>query len=135
MLITSEIARLISKAGEKCGSEYKLAKAMGIPQSTLSNWKSESRKCTPGDRARLAGFAREDAVQELVRATIEAAKGTKREQLQRVLGKLSRQTGAAASTAALSLISLISGLTAWLDIPQCINSSIKTRPNSGFFYV
>ncbi len=115
MTIPLELTRLINKAGEKCGSEYRLAKAMEIPQATLCSWKAGTRTCTPSDRARLAGFAREDAIQELVRATIEAAKGTKREQLQRVLGKLSRQTGAALDSVLLGLVSLISGLTAWLE--------------------
>ncbi len=110
---------LIAKAGAIVGSEYKLAKALGVPQTHISAWKSGTRTCTPADRARLAGFAREDAVQELVRATIEAAKGTKREQLQRVLGKLSHQTGAALHGAVLGLISLTFGLTI-LDVPRCI---------------
>ena len=78
---------LIEKAGLICGSEYKLAKAMGIPPQHITNWKAGDRTCTPADRARLAGFAREDAVQELVRATIEASKGIKQEQLKQVLGK------------------------------------------------
>lgn len=114
---------LIEKAGLICGSEYKLAKAMSIPQQVLSMWKSGVRTCTPGDRARLAGFAREDAVQELVRATIEQAKGTKREQLQQVLGKWSRQTGGAVVSGVLSLASLAFGLAMLGDIPRCIKSN------------
>jgi transcriptional regulator with XRE-family HTH domain len=47
---------LIAKAGTIAGSEYKLAKAMGIPQQTLSNWKAGTRTRSPEDRARLAGF-------------------------------------------------------------------------------
>lgn len=114
---------LIAKAGAIVGSEYRLAKELGVPQHHLSEWKAGRRKCTPGDRARLAGFAKEDAVQELVRATIDAAKGTKREQLQRALGKLSRQTGEALHSVAAVLVSLTYGATALYDIPRCIKSS------------
>ncbi len=110
---TSSVKELITKAGLICGSEYKLAKAMGIAQPNLSAWKNGTRACTPADRARLAGFAREDAVQELVRATIDSAKGVKREQLVRLLGKLSTQTGAARISELLSLTSLIYG---WMKI-------------------
>jgi hypothetical protein len=117
-----KVSFLITKAGVIAGSEYKLAKEMGIPQTILTDWKAGRRTCTPSDRARLAGFAREDAVQELVRATIEAAKGTKREQLQRVLGKLSRQTGAAAHTVVLTVASLTFGI-AMIDVPRCIKSN------------
>lgn len=110
---------LITKAASIVGSEYKLAKQLGIPAQHITNWKSGSRTCTPADRARIAGFAQEDAVQELVRATIEAAKGTKREQLQRVLGKLSHQTGAVLNFVMLGTISLTFGMMA-LDVPRCI---------------
>ncbi len=113
---------LIEKAASIAGSEYRLAKVMGIPPQTITGWKAGRRACTPGDRARLAAFAQEDATQELVRATIDAAKGTKREQLQRALGKLSRQTGEALHSVAAVLVSLTFGTT-MLDIPRCIKSS------------
>ena len=110
---------LIEKAATVVGSEYKLAKEMGIDQQTISGWKAGRRTCTPADRARVAGFAREDAIQELVRATIETAKGTKKEQLMRVLGKASRQTGAALHGVVLGLTNLTFGPMIF-DIPRCI---------------
>ena len=117
---------LIEKAASIVGSEYKLARALGYPPQTLTAWKAGRRTCTPSDRARLAGFARLDAVQELVRATIEQSKGVKREQLEKVLGKLSPQTGAVLHSAVLSLVSLTSGL--WIfDIPRCIKSQFNNR--------
>lgn len=76
---------LIEKAGLIVGSEYKLAQKMGIPQSQLSNWKAGTRKCSPSDRAILAGIAGEDATHELVEATLEKEKGTRRGSL---LGEL-----------------------------------------------
>lgn len=117
--MSTDLRKLIEKAGKTIGSEYKLAKALGVPQSHLSAWKSGAKTCTPSDRARLAGFAQEDAVQELVRATIEAAKGTKREQLQRVLGKLLHQTGGVLNSVGVALITatLAMGFT---DVPRCI---------------
>lgn len=114
-----EVSFLITKAGLIVGSEYKLAKEMGIPQTVLTDWKAGRRTCTPADRARLAGFAQEDAIQELVRATIESAKGVKREQLQRVLGKLWRQTGAVLNSAAAVTLTLTFGLMIG-DVPRCI---------------
>ena len=117
--INNEVKTLIDKAAAITGSEYKLAKALGIPPQTITGWKAGRRACTPGDRARLAGFAREDAVQELVRATIESAKGVKREQLERVLGKRLHQTGEALVTGLLSLASLTYG-TLILELPRCI---------------
>lgn len=113
---------LIAKAAAIVGSEYKLAQELKLPPQTITGWKAGRRTCTPADRARIAGFAREDAVQELVRATIEAAKGTKREQLQKVLGKLSLQTGAALHSAVLTVASLAFGL-ALIDVPRCIKSN------------
>ena len=111
---------LIAKAGAIAGSEYKLAKAMGVPQTHLSMWKSGAKTCTPPDRARLAGFAKEDAVQELVRATLEQTAGTLRgDQLRQVLGKLSKVTGGALHSVLLGVVSLTFGMSL-LDIPRCI---------------
>lgn len=110
---------LIAKAASIVGSEYRLAKELGIPQTHISAWKSGERNCVPSDRARLAGFAREDAVQELVRSTIDSAKGLKRVQLQQVLGKLLHQTGEATVTVLAGLASLIYS-AAQFDLLRCI---------------
>lgn len=117
---TQPLVLLIEKAGAIAGTEYKLAQAMGIPQRVLTDWKAGRRTCTPPDRARLAGFAREDAVQELIRSTLEATAGTLRgEQLMRVLGKQLRVTGGVIHTVLLGLASLTYG-SQWIDIPRCI---------------
>lgn len=77
---------LIEKAGRIEGNKKKLAVKMGIAQTVLSDWKMGRKKCGPADRARLAFFAEEDAIKELVKATIEQATGTlKGEQLARAL--------------------------------------------------
>lgn len=118
---------LIEKAAAIAGSEYKLAKAMGIPQQHISNWKQGTRTCTPEDRARLAGFAREDAVQELIRATLEKTAGTLRgEQLYKLLGKSLQATGGASVSALLGLASLTSGISYFI---RCIVLlSYKQKP-------
>ena len=76
---------LIRKAGSIVGSEYKLAKVLGVDQQTLSAWKAERRKCMPPDRARLAGFARENALSELVLSTVEQNQGTIRGEQLRII--------------------------------------------------
>jgi predicted transcriptional regulator len=98
---------LIEKAGANVGSEYRLAKLLGIPQSHVSGWKSGDRTCTPEDRARLAGIAHEDAVQELVRATLEKHAGTRKgEQLTKLLGKSLQAIGGVLALGLLALGSL-----------------------------
>ena len=122
-----ELNKLIEKAASIVGSEAKLAKALGLPQPNISGWKSGHRTCTPEDRARLAGFAREDAVQELVRATLEKTEGTLRgEQLRQVLGKWLLQTGGAMHSVVVGLVSLSFGMTMF-DIPRCIKSRLCNR--------
>lgn len=112
---------LIAKAAQAVGSEAKLARAMGIAQPNISLWKSGMRTCTPEDRARLAGFAREDALQEFVRATLEKTAGTLRgEQLRQLLGKSLHQTGAAAVSVLAVMGSLIYSALSSLDILRCI---------------
>lgn len=73
-----EVIYLVTTAGLKVGSQYKLAKIMELPQSVLTDWKAGRRLCTPLDRARLALFAEQDAAREYITATIEHTAGTKR---------------------------------------------------------
>lgn len=113
---------LIAKAGQIVGSEYRLAKELGINQQVISAWKAGTRTCTPADRARLAGFAGEDAVQELVRATIESASGTKKEQLQALMGKWLHETGEALVSIGVAVTSLIFAANL-ADIPRCIEGT------------
>lgn len=101
------VKSLIERASSVVGSQYRLAKLLGVPDSQVSNWKSGQRPCTAADRARIAAFAKEDAVLELIRATLEANDGTLRgEQLRAVLGNALRQIGAASVSVAVALGSL-----------------------------
>lgn len=128
MQVDETLVDLIDKAVAIVGSDSKLARALGIPPQNVYGWRTGIRTCTPEDRARLAGFAREDALQELVRATLEKTAGTLRgEQLRQVLGKWLPQTGAATVTALLGLGSGTYGLLkietiaeTCLDILRCI---------------
>lgn len=121
MSTQENLNELIAKAAAVVGSEAKLARAMGIAQPNISLWKSGMRTCTPEDRARLAGFAREDAVQELVRATLEKTEGTLRgEQLRKLLGKWLHQTTGALGGVFVLGLSLIFSTRDGLDVLRCI---------------
>ena len=114
------VKTLIDKAAEKVGTRYKLAKLLGVTPSRIYDWEEERTPCSAADRARLAGMAGEDAVQELVRATLEKTAGTKRgDQLQTLLGKWSHQTGAVVNSVLLVLVSIGSGMMN-LDVLRCI---------------
>lgn len=118
------VKTLIDNATKTTGTRYKLAKAMGLTPSNIYDWEEGRKTCSPGDRARLAGFANEDAVQELVRATLETAKGSiRREQLQQILGKSLRATGAVAVSVLPSLISLAYGVNYFIRCIVVLTSS------------
>lgn len=98
---------LIDKAAKVCGTRYKLAQQLGVTASTVYDWERGTKPCSPADRARLAGFAGDDAVQELVRATLETARGeVRKRQLAQLLEKSSRAIGAVLATVVLALSSL-----------------------------
>lgn len=120
MQSNENVKTLIDSAVKVVGSKSKLARALGVTPQKVNGWISGESTCSPEDRARLAGFAREDALQELVRATLEKTEGTLRgEQLRQVLGKWLHQTGAAVHSVVLGLVSLTYGMTMF-DIPRCI---------------
>jgi transcriptional regulator with XRE-family HTH domain len=105
----TEVIRLLDLATARHGfSEYQVAKRLGVPQTHVAAWKAGRRTCVPADVARLAGLAGEDAVQALVRATLEQTAGTPRgEQLWALMGKPLRQIGAASISAVVLALSAI----------------------------
>lgn len=110
MTPNKSVVDLIQKAATVVGNEAELARVLGVPQPEISMWKSGARGCTAADRARLAGIAREDAVQELVRATLEKYDGSRRgEQLRQLLGKSLHQIIVGIGIASLLAISLSFG--------------------------
>jgi hypothetical protein len=115
-----QLSALIQRAGKAAGSEYKLAKLLHVDQPTLSAWRTGRRNCVPADRARLAGFAGDDPVQELVRATIAQTKNkTRKEQLSALLGKSLRLTGA------VPVFALSALATSGDYFTRCIESLIR----------
>lgn len=118
------IQTLIDKAAEKVGNPYKLSKVMHVSSSQIYDWRDGRKVCSPPDRARLASFAGDDPLQELVRATLEKTEGTFRgEQLKIILGKLLHPTGADLHSVVLVAVSVASGMMAF-DIPRCIKSIV-----------
>lgn len=117
---------LITKAASIVGSEYRLAKNMGIPPQTITGWKAGRRTCTAGDRVRLAGFAGEDAQQEAARALIAGSTGIKRAQLEQLLGKALTATGEGLHSLAAVLFTVTYGISNF-DIPRCIFSRASAR--------
>lgn len=67
----SQLNTLIEQAALVAGSEYKLAKALGMQQPTISAWKSGKRTCSPADRAALAEVAKGNAAVEALVGLIE----------------------------------------------------------------
>lgn len=69
---------LLAAATKAVGSEYKVAKLMGKPQSHISEWKNGKRSCSPEDRAELAAIAGISPAHELLMAVLEKYEGTPR---------------------------------------------------------
>ena len=114
------VQTLIDKAAEKVGNRHKLAKLLDCSISQVYDWRAGTKRCSPADRARLADLAGEDGLQELVRATLEeTAETTRGEQLKSVLGKSSRQIGAALNTVVGGVMLLTFGMIGF-DLPRCI---------------
>ena len=67
----SQLNSLIAQAASIAGSEYKLAQQLGMPQPTISQWKSGARRCSPPDRAALADVAGSNVAAETIEAVIE----------------------------------------------------------------
>lgn len=135
--MTSPVKDLIDKAAERVGNPHKLAKELGVASSQVYDWRDGRTNCSPADRARIAGFAGEDALQELVRATLENARGeVRRKQLQQLLEKSSRAIGAVLATVMLALISLsfpapARAIEPALDDVYCVGCFLTHSPNVG----
>jgi hypothetical protein len=92
-----ELLELITRASDAVGSEYKLAKTMGISTGNISDWKAGRKRCTPEDWALMAFLCGLDPEEALIRAVLEKHSGSKKgEALMSALGKGFRATGAAA---------------------------------------
>ena len=106
-----QINELIDLAASIAGSDYKLAKMIGVSRMTLSDWRHGRRTATPEDQVLIADIAGLDTQATLARAIVEKHEGTaKGERLMKVLGKGLLLTGAAIATAGAKAVPI--GLTA-----------------------
>lgn len=115
-----ELIVLIDAGRSIAGSDYKLAKLIGVTPQTVSNWRHGEKPCPPADVALLASVAGFDPQEWLTRATLWKYKGTdKGDRLMRVLGKTSAATIAvlASSTANAAInfgYGIADGIGAWI---------------------
>lgn len=107
-----ELNLLIDRAAAIAGSDYAVAKSIGVERQAISNWRHGHKPCPPEMQALMASVAGLDPLQTLARATVQKFEGEKKgDLLMRALGKASRLTGAAAGIAgavALAIFGLIS---------------------------
>ena len=66
-----QLDKLIEKAALIVGSEYRIAKDMGVPQGHIYEWKVGKRTCSAEDRALLAEMAGVDPILEIAQAMEE----------------------------------------------------------------
>ena len=100
---TATINLLIDKARAIAGSDGKVAKALKVPATMVSDWRHGRRNPTPEDFALLAMVAQVDPLSELARATVQKHQGTaKGDMLMKALGKALLATGAVIGSAGAS---------------------------------
>lgn len=107
-----ELNELIDRAKSIAGSDYKLAKMIGVPQSRLSNWRHGADTIPPADVALIAEVAGLDPVAWAMKAMVSKYQGTpKGDRLMHAVGKALRATGAAlgSSGASAAVIYLTAG--------------------------
>ncbi len=106
-------AQLLDAAIQKTGSEYQLAKEIGVNRSQISNWKSGYSKCSPEDAALIAGIAGLNPEEWMARMAVAKHEGTaKGEKLKSVLKKALLATGGAIATSTASAATLSAKLYA-----------------------
>ena len=121
-----ELIALMDKAVAMAGSDYKVAKAIGVTPQVVSDWRHERRNAQPEDIALLAGLAGLNAEQWAMRALVEKHEGTaKGDRLMKVLGKALLATGATVASAGASAAAIF-GSTAAPDILGAIVAACST---------
>lgn len=89
-----QLEKLIDQASAIAGSEYKVAKQLGIPQSHIWGWRHGTRSCSAEDRALLADIAGVDPFAEIAEAMAERWAGKpKGERLSAILSKRLQTVG------------------------------------------
>lgn len=75
-----QLRELIEQAGVIAGSEYKLARELGVAPRTVTDWKAGRRPCTATDRAVMADTAGLDPFEVIADAMLEKMGGKPKEQ-------------------------------------------------------
>lgn len=129
-----EVLRLIEGASDIAGSDYKLAKMMGIPRQHLSDYKHGKRNAQPEDIAILASLQGLDGSAWALRAMVEKHEGTaKGDRLMKAVGKALLATGAMIGGAGANAMVIYSATSETVAKPieyfiRCIHSlSQKAR--------
>jgi len=121
---TPFIGQLIDLASNAAGSDYKLAKELGVSRGNISDWRNGRRPCPAGDVALMADLAGMDPEAWGIRAIVAQYEGTaKGERIARVLGKALLVTGAVIGSSGAS------AAEAWFYFIRCIKS-LSFRPQS-----
>lgn len=90
-----QLNELMDKAKSIAGSDYALAKQLGVSRMKVSNWRHGHQPCPVEDQALIAALAGLDPAEFLVRAVVLKHQGTaKGDRLMKVLGKSSIAIGA-----------------------------------------
>jgi hypothetical protein len=112
---------LIDQARSIAGSDYRLAKTLGVPPGHVSDWRHGRRTATPADQALMAHIAGLDAVQTLARATVQQYEGkAKGDALMKALGKASLATGAVLGSVGASAHQIFSTIPAGSHVLEWI---------------
>lgn len=121
-----ELNLLIDKAASIAGSDYALAKTLGVSRQAVSNWRHGHKGCPLEERALLASVAGLDPLAELARAMVTKHEGTKKgDMLMRALGKSLAATGAAVASAGAHA-SAISSMLPGFDTVGAVLASLVT---------
>lgn len=116
-----QLIKLIEAGAAIAGSEYRLAKNLGVSPQVVSDWKHGRRTCTPEDWALLAYAAGLDPEEALIRAVVAKHADTpKGERLLTALGKGLLVSGAVGSFAIFASAGFHSTL-----IEQCATMYIR----------
>lgn len=95
--------QLLDRAKANAGSDYALAKMIGVSRMTVSNWRHGKKPCSAPDVALLAEVAGLEPDKWLARAVVSQHEGTpKGEKLLKALGKGLLVTGAVIASSGAS---------------------------------
>ena len=122
----AELNLLIDKARTIAGTDANLAKLLGVPFQTISNWRHGHKNASPEDCALIAAVAGLDPMAEMARAALRKHDGSKKgELLRKALGKPLLAIGVASASAGVHAATAVSWISGWTaqtlaDFARCI---------------